>query len=317
MNTAVKRSILTGALAAGLIFASPLTAGAATLTSMPSIAQYDGASIPSAVADLTSRATITPQSPVYGEPASTLNFSVPKWSDETSVSQAFDEHGESWVAVQVPVDAKGNAFTKSTFAESGVGYIRAASVNFTKKAPAAPADSGAAYPSKLSELKQSAYLTEAADLYRTPSLVDSQKLTGAGAHIDAGGPTASHTFRFGDASDIFSAGGHNWVAVPTPSGGAPGGVAYLPADTGVRVVSNGPATVNPVQPTTTPTAPGPSATPTAVAEPSATATPSAIAAERVSAADSGSQPNWLAAGGSLLFGGLVIVLVYKLKRRAA
>jgi hypothetical protein len=37
----------------------------------------------------------------------------------------------------------------------------------------------------------------------------------------------------------------------------------------------------------------------------------------VSASDSSAQPNWLAAGGSLLLGGLVIFPLYKLKRRGA
>ncbi|MGO4856282.1 hypothetical protein [Arthrobacter sp. 2MCAF14] len=230
MNTAVTRSILTGALAACLIFASPLAAGAAVLASAPSSTQYDGAPIPSSIADLTMHATTLQDVFLNTEPSSGLDVMLKSSVHAVGspglvrVSPPFTANDESWVAVEVPAEAHGTDRAKSALADPGVAYVRALSVTYSAPAP---------------------------------------------------------------------------------------------------VASKAPNVVNPVQPSSQPTTPGPSpvatpsATATPTAAPSATATPPGIAAHPAPVRDTVPQPNWLAAGGSVLMGGLFIVPLYRLKRSGA
>lgn len=279
MRTATKRSILAGALAAGFILASPLAASAAAPAHVPSITQYEGAPIPSTIEDLTLLATIKNTTPVYGEPASTLNFVTPDgWVPAgVRVSAPFTASSETWVAVEFPADSRGRTALASAFADAGVGYIRKGSVEYTK---AKPADSAGAYPTKVSELNMTAYVggwNEPHDLYLTPSLETSQKATGKNSRTDE---KAVHKFEY--SSDFFQFSGHKWIAVQTAA--VPAGIAYICADSGFFTIKPGYGSVtpNPIQPTDQPTAAGPSAV---AAAPSAAPAPSVAPAAPVETDD--------------------------------
>lgn len=311
------RSILTGALAAGLLLASPLAAGAAVPAAVSTGVRYENAPIPSSMADLTSRATVAEDAKVYADPAWAYTSMSPQWTGDVPASQPFAASGQTWVAIQLPADvAKGWAAThgNTPFNAAGFGYVPAGSVTYTKP-PASdyPTSPGSFLPKRLS-----AYVSEPTVMYLSPSLSESQRLSGnGGSYINPSGPAGPIRF---DSSEIFSAGGHKWVAVLAQRGATPSGVGYLPADTGVRVVSKDPATANPVQPTTTPSAPGPSASPTASASASAApASTTAIAADPASAADGASLGwGWLVGVAVLVLGGLAVFYrSWARKRRGA
>lgn len=133
---ATTRSILAGALAASLLLAAPVAAGAAEPAAISAKALYEGVEIPSARADLNRSATIG-NVIIYSQPAmggAALAYTLPATKPaggvggRSRVSEPFVFQGEQWVAIQVPEAAYGTDEAKGSLADPGVAYTRAAAV---------------------------------------------------------------------------------------------------------------------------------------------------------------------------------------------
>lgn len=292
MTTGRTRSILIGALTAGMLLAGPLAANAAP-GQVPFSALYEGAQVPSTKAELVRFASVLANAPVYSEPISTnLAYHLPKTAaageadDRIRVSEPFTANGEEWVAIQVPDVAHGTDTAKSKLTEPGVAYIRAGAVT-TNYPWLWEGPKGNAYPSTKADLVTTASLAVASDMYRQPTASFQHALN---APTNKWGETLK-------SSEIFTYEGSQWIAVAAQESVVPGGVAYMLADPKF-------VTVAPVEAQ-------PSAT--ASAAPSAGQAPSSSAAAAAPAAPdaptpSAPQPNHVAEAANKALGNLPAVL---------
>jgi hypothetical protein len=302
MANTTTRSILAGALAAGLVLAAPLAANAAATSHLPSVAQFEDTEIPSTKADLKQYASVLAGTPVYSEPSADASHLLPQTAatglapDQIRAAGPFTATSDSWVAVQIPDAAHGLDSANSTLAEVGVGYIRATSVSFqafysdgpTEDPPAADA-----YPQKASDLVTTTHLGGSVGLYSKP--IESREHA-LNAETNKWGSSLK-------SSEMFTYEGKEWVAIESS---VPGGIAYISADKRF-------ATVEPVkaQASAAPEA-------TSSATPSAEPSPSAV----VPAAETSSdlpQPNSflnaLSKGPAVLFAAMVMAATLFIAKR--
>lgn len=136
MTTATTRSILAGALAASLLLAAPVAAGAAEPAAISAKALHEGVEIPSTGADLNRSATVG-NVILYSQPAIgglSLAYELPGAKPaggvggRSRVSEPFVFKGEQWVAIQAPEAAYGTDEASGSLAEPGVAYTRAGAV---------------------------------------------------------------------------------------------------------------------------------------------------------------------------------------------
>lgn len=280
MTTATTRSILTGALAASLLLAAPVAAGAAEASAISAQALYEGAQIPSSIADLKRTAAVGANVPVYSEPASSgssLDRRLPGITagggkeSRVRISETFMANGEQWVAVQVPESAHGTDVAKSTLSDRGVAYMRAASAREIRGFGdgAEPVES---YPRSKSDLTTTTEIPGAQVMYSEPNTSHAVGVT------DTRGSTLK-------SSAVFTYGGKPWVAVEVSESVVRTGIAYIPADSRMLIVQGFSAQPSATTDATTsavvpgaPTATVPTSEPTAsqVAEASAVAKAPAV-----------------------------------------
>lgn len=225
------RSILTGALAAALLFAAPVAAGAAEPSVVSAQALYEGAQIPSSIADLKKTASVAANVPVYSEPASggaSLDQRLPGITagggkeSRVRISETFMTHGEQWVAVQVPESAHGTDVAKSTLSDRGVAYMRAASAREIRGFGDG-AEAIESYPRSKSDL------TTTTEIPGTQAMYSEPNTSHAVGVMDTRGSTLK-------SSAVFTYGGKPWVAVEVSESVVSTGIAYIPADSRMLIV---------------------------------------------------------------------------------
>lgn len=224
MTTRTTRSILVGALAAGLLLTAPLAAGAAVPAQVSSVL-YEGDEIPSTKAQLTRSGSIKDGVPVYSEPASsgmTMTHLLPRARavgglETVKFSDPFTAHNEKWVAILVPDAAHGTDDAKSTLAEAGVGYVRASTVTVVEEVPVSGSKS---FPSTKSDLVTVVELTAGRALYRQP--IESLETA-----LNKGTPVVGIVLK---SSSAFEYNGRQWIAVEMDERVIAGGIAYILVD---------------------------------------------------------------------------------------
>lgn len=233
MTTRPARSILAGALAAGLILAAPVTATAAAPAQVTSSVDYNGTQVPSTKAELKHSAKIPSGVPVYSEPNGSSMSLLLRGTDaaaigpEVRVSEPFAASHEQWVAVHVPAASHWTDTAKSDLAEPGVAYIRATHATLladfadgpTGEPTAAP-PAVQAYPTKKSDLVTTTHTNISQELFRRPVESNTDALN---SPTDKWGSTLK-------SSTEFTYEGKKWVAVEAPESKVPGGVAYMTSD---------------------------------------------------------------------------------------